>query len=276
LLEWSNDERIRSIPCATTDWSGDAADHQPPAQPLGSGHAWPHPRAARRACPGGPPAGRPGVLGTVPGPLRPDHRAAVGPDRDLPADDVLEVPLPAGLPAAVLRGRRLDLLAAVLPHPLGGQVPHPTTLVKLGRRVGPATVAQLNQALLATATTHKVLRCHKVRADTTVVAAGVAYPTDSGLLARAVTTLARTIGRVQAAGGATHTTVRDRRRAHQLARSLRARTGAGQAAGRRADRRAGHPRRAGRRRRRPGGTQRPPAAGPRRQPGLRQAHQAGR
>lgn len=24
-----NGERIRSIPCATTDWSGDAADHQP-------------------------------------------------------------------------------------------------------------------------------------------------------------------------------------------------------------------------------------------------------
>ena len=55
--------------------------------------------------------------------------------------------------------------------PLGGQVPHPTTLVKLTRRVGPATVAQLNQALLAKAAAHKVLRTHKVRADTTVVAA---------------------------------------------------------------------------------------------------------
>jgi transposase, IS5 family len=33
--------------------------------------------------------------------------------------------------------------------PLGGQVPHATTLVKLTRRVGPATVAQFNQALLA-------------------------------------------------------------------------------------------------------------------------------
>jgi transposase, IS5 family len=114
--------------------------------------------------------------------------------------------------------------------PLGGQVPHPTTLVKLTRRVGPATVAQLNQALLATAATHKVLRTHKLRADTTVVEANVCYPTDAGLLAKAVSTLARTIGRVQAAGGATRTKVRDRRRAarrraHQLARSLRARTG---------------------------------------------------
>ena len=114
--------------------------------------------------------------------------------------------------------------------PLGGQVPHPTTLVKLTRRVGPATVDQLNQALLANAATHKVLRTHKVRADTTVVAANVAYPTDAGLLARAVATLARTVGRVHAAGGARRTHARDRRRAarrraHQLARSLRARTG---------------------------------------------------
>jgi IS5 family transposase len=114
--------------------------------------------------------------------------------------------------------------------PLGGQMPHPTTLVKLTRRIGEPTVRQLNQALLAKAAAHKLLRTNKVRADTTVVEANVAYPTDSGLLARAVGTLARTIQRVQAAGGATRTKTRDRRRAarrraHQLARSLRARTG---------------------------------------------------
>jgi IS5 family transposase len=33
--------------------------------------------------------------------------------------------------------------------PLGGQVPHPTTLVKLTRRLGEQTVTALNQALLA-------------------------------------------------------------------------------------------------------------------------------
>jgi transposase, IS5 family len=113
--------------------------------------------------------------------------------------------------------------------PLGGQVPHPTTLVKLTRRLGEQTVTALNEALLAKAAERKVLRTHKVRADTTVVAANVAYPTDAGLLAKAVGTLARTIGRLQAAGGAARTRVRDRRRAvrrraHQLARSLRART----------------------------------------------------
>src|SRR5215218_3889299 len=113
--------------------------------------------------------------------------------------------------------------------PLGAQVPHATTLVKLTRRLGEQTVAALNQALLATAAEHKVLRTHRVRADTTVVAANVAYPTDAGLLARAIGKLAATIGRIQAAGGAGRTRVRDRRRAarrraHQLARTLRGRT----------------------------------------------------
>ena len=114
--------------------------------------------------------------------------------------------------------------------PLGGRVPHPTTLVKLTRRVGEQTVEALNQALLARAAEHKLLRTHKLRADTTVIAANVAYPTDLGLLARAVDKLATTVKRVQAAGGATRTRVRDRRRAarrraHEVARAMRSRTG---------------------------------------------------
>jgi IS5 family transposase len=113
--------------------------------------------------------------------------------------------------------------------PLGGQVPHPTTLVKLTRRLGEQTVRALNEALLAAAADHKVLRTHRVRADTTVVAANVCYPTDAGLLGRAIGKLATTIGRIQAAGAATHTRVRDRRRsarrrAHQIARTLRGRS----------------------------------------------------
>ena len=50
---------------------------------------------------------------------------------------------------------------------------------------------------------HKLLRTDKVRADTTVVAAAVAYPTDSGLLAKAIGQMARTVERIKAAGGAT-------------------------------------------------------------------------
>src|SRR5258708_448943 len=53
----------------------------------------------------------------------------------------------------------------------------------------------------------------RVRADTTVICANVAYPTDSGLLAKAVGKLVRAARRVQAAGGATGTVMTDRRRA---------------------------------------------------------------
>jgi IS5 family transposase len=97
--------------------------------------------------------------------------------------------------------------------PLGTRVPHPTTLMKITTRCGDAAVAGLNEALLAKAAAAKLLRTDKVRADTTVVEADVAYPTDSGLLAKAVGKIARTVERVKAAGGATRTRSRDRRRA---------------------------------------------------------------
>jgi transposase, IS5 family len=96
---------------------------------------------------------------------------------------------------------------------LDGTVPHPTTLMKLTSRCGEAAVAGLNEALWAKAAGNKLLRTTRVRADTTVIAANVVYPTDSGLLARAVGRLVRTARRVQAAGGATGTVMTDRRRA---------------------------------------------------------------
>jgi IS5 family transposase len=84
----------------------------------------------------------------------------------------------------------------------------------------------LNEALLAKAVEAKLLRCTRVRVDTTVVPANVAYPTDSGLLAKAVRRIAATGRRIQAAGGAVRTTVRDRsraagKRAHDLNAKLR-------------------------------------------------------
>lgn len=54
------------------------------------------------------------------------------------------------------------------------------------------------------------MRTNRVRADTTVVPANVAYPTDSGLLAKAIRRIATTSKRIQAAGGAVRTQVRDR------------------------------------------------------------------
>lgn len=116
--------------------------------------------------------------------------------------------------------------------PLDGQVPHPTTLMKLTTRCGPAAVGGCNEALLAKAAEAKLLRTARLRADTTVVPADVAYPTDSGLLARAVRRIAATGRRIQGAGGATRTRLRDRsrsagRRAHGIAAKLRLRTAAG-------------------------------------------------
>jgi IS5 family transposase len=76
--------------------------------------------------------------------------------------------------------------------PIDGKVPHPTTLMKLPTRCGEGAVPGLNEALWAKAARDKLLRTGQVRADTTVIAANVAYPTDSGLLAKAVGKLVRT------------------------------------------------------------------------------------
>jgi IS5 family transposase len=110
---------------------------------------------------------------------------------------------------------------------LDGTVPHPT-LMKLTTRCGEAAVAGLNEALWAKAAGAKLLRTARVRADTTVIAANVAYPTDTGLLARAVGKLVRAARRVQAAGGAPGTAMTDRRRAaarrmREIAATLRGR-----------------------------------------------------
>ncbi|MFD6639912.1 ISNCY family transposase [Micromonospora chalcea] len=105
--------------------------------------------------------------------------------------------------------------------PLEGSVPHPTTLMKLTTRCGATAVEGLNEALLAKAAEAKLLRTNRVRVDTTVVPSNVAYPTDSGLLAKA-------IGRI----AATRTKIRDRsrsagKRAHSIGAKLRTRSAAG-------------------------------------------------
>jgi transposase, IS5 family len=96
--------------------------------------------------------------------------------------------------------------------PLDGAVPHPTTLVKLTRRLGPELVEELNGVLLEMAVGRKLLRSRRLRVDTTVVEADVRYPTDSGLCAHAVSRLARAVRAVQAAGLAARTRFQDRSR----------------------------------------------------------------
>ncbi len=113
--------------------------------------------------------------------------------------------------------------------PLGTSVPHPTTLMKITSRCGTAAVDGLNEALLAKAAAAKVLKTNRVRADTTVVEANVAYPTDSGLLAKAIKKMSKAVDSLKGAGLARRTRFRDRRRAagrraHEIAASLRKRS----------------------------------------------------
>jgi len=114
--------------------------------------------------------------------------------------------------------------------PLGTAVPHPTTLMKITTRCGSSAVDGLNEALLAKAQGAKVLKTNKVRADTTVVPANVAYPTDSGLLAKGVAKMAKSIERLKGAGLASRTRSRDRTRmmrarARSIGANLRRRSG---------------------------------------------------
>ena len=113
--------------------------------------------------------------------------------------------------------------------PLGGSVPHHSTLKKIAKRCGPEAIAGLNEALLAKAAAAKVLRTDRLRADTTVVPADVRYPTDSGLMARGVVRLVALVAILHGLGLATRTTIRDRsrsmrRRAHDMGAWLRRRT----------------------------------------------------
>jgi len=101
--------------------------------------------------------------------------------------------------------------------------------MKTTKRCGEATIADLNDALLAKAVAARVVKCDKLRADTTVVEGNVAYPTDSGLLAKGVAKMAAMVKALQGMGLATRTRFRDRsrsmrRRAHAIGAWLRRRT----------------------------------------------------
>src|SRR3981189_2765894 len=107
--------------------------------------------------------------------------------------------------------------------PFGTRVPHPPTLMKITTRCGDDAVTGLNEALLVKAAAAKLLRTDKVRADTTVIPAAVSYPTDSGLPAQSIGSMARSVAGIKAAGGAARTASRDRRRsAGRRARSIAA------------------------------------------------------
>ncbi len=117
--------------------------------------------------------------------------------------------------------------------PIDVEVPDESTVRKLTRRLGAETVAELSRLVIEKAQRETRFRCRAVRIDSTVVEADVRYPTDSGLAADGVRTLAREGKRLQACAQA-RARVRDRsravsRRLRAISRSLRRRTGGAQA-----------------------------------------------
>lgn len=113
---------------------------------------------------------------------------------------------------------------------LGERVPEPSTIRKITKRCGPELVDELNEKLLAKLAAAQVVDLAQVRADSTVVEADVKYPTDSGLLTKAIGRMVRLVERIQATGAATRTSVVDhtataRTKAHEVAMTLRTRSG---------------------------------------------------
>lgn len=79
--------------------------------------------------------------------------------------------------------------------------PHHTTLIRWAALVGPDTLEQLNQQVVALARSLKVTRGRKLRTDGTVVEANIHYPSDSSLLSDGVRVLSRVIRRAKEALG---------------------------------------------------------------------------
>jgi IS5 family transposase len=114
--------------------------------------------------------------------------------------------------------------------PLTAPVPDESTVRKLTRRLGSELVDELTRAVIDQAFTARKFRPRALRVDSTVAAADIRFPTDSGLCADAVRVLARAARRVAAVVPKVTARVRDRsravgRRQRALTRTLRRRRG---------------------------------------------------
>ncbi len=110
------------------------------------------------------------------------------------------------------------------------RVPDESTVRKLTRRIGEETVNELTRALIEAAVRERRFRARAVRIDSTVIEADIKYPTDSGLAAQGVKSLAREGRKLAAKLRETKTRVRDRsrsmgRRLRSITRTIRRRSG---------------------------------------------------
>ena len=92
------------------------------------------------------------------------------------------------------------------------KVPDEKTLVRLGQAIGPETVRELHDRIVALGQERRVIRGRKMRVDTTVVETNIHYPTDSGLLNDGARVLTRTMKQIERTAGGLPKRVRNRMR----------------------------------------------------------------
>jgi transposase, IS5 family len=92
------------------------------------------------------------------------------------------------------------------------KVPDAKTLVRLGQAIGPETVRELHDRIVALAQERRVIQGRKMRVDTTVVESNIHYPTDSGLLNDGARVLTRTMKKMEQKVGGLKRKVRNRMR----------------------------------------------------------------
>jgi transposase, IS5 family len=113
---------------------------------------------------------------------------------------------------------------------LSERVPDESTVRKLTRRIGAETVNDLTRTLIEAAVRERRFRARAVRIDSTVIEADIKYPTDAGLAAQGVRSLAREGRKLASKLRENKTRVRDRsrsmgRKLRAISRTIRRRTG---------------------------------------------------
>ena len=161
------------------------------------------------------------------GSFRPGWGSAIDSDGNVSKFTVSEVPVRLGYEQLChqvndsLSWRRFCRIG------LEARVPDESTIRKITRRLGPDVVDELNVALLGLAAEQGQLRMDRVRVDTTVVEADIEYPTDSGLLTKAISRIAVLMRRIEATGMSvdyTDRTLQARHHAHEIGVWLRHRS----------------------------------------------------
>ncbi len=82
-------------------------------------------------------------------------------------------------------------------------VPDDTTLIRWAKLIGPDTLQQINDRVVALATQLKVTRGRKLRVDSTVVETNIHYPTDSALVGDGVRVISRLLHKAKTVLGTT-------------------------------------------------------------------------